>query len=79
MSDLLGQDYPPPSPLSESPTTHGPEQHLAPLPPPLRDVAVHPYPQPGHLPVTLRALNDLTDTPTNPRSVTSTAPSSPRM
>lgn len=77
MHGLLAQH--PPSPPSLSRLSQGPEQLLAPLPPPLRDVPVHPYPQPGHLPVTLRGIIDLTDTPTNPRSVSSTAPSSPRM
>ncbi|KAL6860981.1 bifunctional 6-phosphofructo-2-kinase/fructose-2,6-bisphosphate 2-phosphatase [Trichoderma novae-zelandiae] len=83
-NQLLSSPPSPPStsPSSTSPTSPEQEQHphhLAVLPPPAKDAC-------GSLPVpgptmanALRIMNDLTDTPPYSRSVTSTAPSSPRI
>lgn len=73
------------APESDSlPPTSDPSSHshnYAVLPPPTIDDDHLPPPsnQPSSLAVALRAMNDLTETPTYARSVTSTAPSSPRM
>ncbi|UPK99348.1 hypothetical protein LCI18_010283 [Fusarium solani-melongenae] len=73
------------APESDSlPPTSDPSSHshnYAVLPPPTIDDDHLPPPsnQPSSLAVALRAMNDLTETPTYARSVTSTAPSSPRI
>ncbi|KAL6892370.1 histidine phosphatase superfamily [Trichoderma evansii] len=70
------------SPSSTSPTSPELEQHphhLAVLPPPTKDV-YGPLPAPiPSMANAMRIMNDLTDTPPYSRSVTSTAPSSPRI
>jgi 6-phosphofructo-2-kinase len=76
----------PPSPPSTSPSTTSPtspdlEQHphqLAVLPPAAKDAAGSLAPV-ASVANAVRMMNDLTDTPPYSRSVTSTAPSSPRM
>lgn len=95
MTEHLGQNPPPQPPPSSFPGSVPPpilefetDQHLSPLPPPVHDaVTSHPHSQPPvgrtPMPPAMRAvsaaINDLTDTPPNARSVNSTAPSSPRM
>ena len=71
-------------PTSAPPSAPSSNDYLAPLPPPsIRDVAVTAHPHNGAhgLPINAvqRVIYDLTDTPPNPRSVSSTAPNSPRM
>ncbi|KAF4979402.1 hypothetical protein FZEAL_4379 [Fusarium zealandicum] len=72
---------PPTSDPSSNPAN---PNNYAVLPPPADDDHLPPPPPQGHhhpssLAVALRAMNDLTETPTYARSVTSTAPSSPRI
>lgn len=68
-------------PPTSDPSSHSHSQSFAVLPPPSIDDDHLPPPSnhPSSLAVALRAMNDLTETPTYARSVTSTAPSSPRM
>lgn len=89
MNGQFGQNPSQPSPKSLSPSAAEFDHHLAVLPPPARDdvnptshpqqLAHQPHMAPSPLPSALRAISDLTDTPSNPRSLNSTAPSSPRM
>lgn len=80
MSCLLGQDPPQQSPTSSS-SAHGHDQHLAVLPSSGHNGLHIPHVQhpTSAMATALRALNDFTDTPSNPRSVSSTATNSPRM
>ncbi|CAH0059391.1 unnamed protein product [Clonostachys solani] len=80
MSCLLGQDPPQQSPTSSS-SAHDHDQHLAVLPSSGRDGLHIPHVQhpTSAMATALRALNDFTDTPSNPRSVSSTATNSPRI
>lgn len=66
-------------PNSLSPTTSEPDQPLA-VQKHKKDVVFAQLPPPATaMASVVRAMNDLTETPTFPRSVPSTAPSSPRM
>ncbi|KAK5997874.1 6-phosphofructo-2-kinase 1 [Cladobotryum mycophilum] len=72
----------PPSPPSISPTSVDSDQdhNLAVLPPPAKDIHYGSLPVPiPSMAAAIRMMNDLTETPPYSRSVTSTAPSSPRI
>lgn len=76
---MSGYHAPDSAPTS-SPTSHpafDPEQQLAVLPPPARDVAHHPYPT-SSMAAIVKGI-DLTDSPPYARSLNSTASNSPRM
>lgn len=65
------------STAQKPPSNSQPDRQAATLPLPAGDVG--PTSQPAQLASVMRPLSDLTDTPPNPRSVESTAPSSPRL
>ncbi|KEY70698.1 hypothetical protein S7711_07324 [Stachybotrys chartarum IBT 7711] len=76
---MSGYHAPDSAPTS-SPTSHpafDPEQQLAVLPPPARDVAHHPYPT-SSMAAIVKGI-DLTDSPPYARSLNSTASNSPRI